>query len=350
MTDDLSPARDEPRFLTLDQLSDGALAVGDWLWQGYIVAGGITLLTSRWKIGKTTLLTVLLQRLRTGGELAGLSVAPASVCVLSEESASLWRRRGERFDFGSTTRFCCRPFVTKPSHEQWARLVDRLRGELSDGPRSLLVVDTLAALMPAGVEANPDGLLHALKPLQSLAESGAAVLVLHHPAKRSRQPGLAARGTGALSAAADVLIEMSGLAGVPEDDRRRRLAAWSRYDETPRELIVELTADGLDYRTSAADPPVADVDQEQERALTLIHGVLERTARQQTRESLVRQWPDRRVPSAATVWRWLETGVARGLFERQGSGRRGSPHRYHLAGQKVPWEPSPLDVSLDLFE
>ena len=46
-----------------------------WLWQGLIARGKITLLTSQWKSGKTTLVSVLLSKLQTGGELAGLTLA-----------------------------------------------------------------------------------------------------------------------------------------------------------------------------------------------------------------------------------------------------------------------------------
>ena len=46
-----------------------------WLWHGYLARGSITLLTSQWKSGKTTLLSILLGRLKTGGDLAGLRVA-----------------------------------------------------------------------------------------------------------------------------------------------------------------------------------------------------------------------------------------------------------------------------------
>src|SRR5450755_3582489 len=34
----------------------------DWLWQGYLRPGAVTLLTSLWKSGKSTLLSVLLSR------------------------------------------------------------------------------------------------------------------------------------------------------------------------------------------------------------------------------------------------------------------------------------------------
>ncbi len=53
-----------------------------------------------WKSGKTTLLAILLARLKDGGELLGLPVRPAKALVLSEENANLWHGRRQRLDFG----------------------------------------------------------------------------------------------------------------------------------------------------------------------------------------------------------------------------------------------------------
>ena len=41
--------------------------------------------------------------------------------------------------------------------------------------------------------------------------------------------------------------EPPGLAGAGDDDRRRWIAALSRFPETPRQKVIELTADGTDY-------------------------------------------------------------------------------------------------------
>jgi hypothetical protein len=57
-----------------------------WLWRGYLAPGAVTLLTGQWKAGKTTLASVLLARLKTGAELAGLPLAPGRAIVISEES------------------------------------------------------------------------------------------------------------------------------------------------------------------------------------------------------------------------------------------------------------------------
>ncbi len=66
-------------------LQSGASRVIPWLWEGYLAPGALTLLTSQWKSGKTTLVSILLAKLKTGGQLAGLSLAPGKAVVVSEE-------------------------------------------------------------------------------------------------------------------------------------------------------------------------------------------------------------------------------------------------------------------------
>ena len=334
-----------PELLPFAELARRSHPAVRWLWQGYLAAGNVTLFTSQWKTGKTTLLGVLLSKFVRGGEVGGLPVVAGRTCVLSEESAEHWIRRGERFDFGPDVRFCCRPFPGKPSSESWRELIAGLARPADEGPPfDLVVIDTLSALMPGGVENQADALLDVLRPLERLTAAGTAVLLMHHPRKGRVFAGQSARGSGALSAYADILVEMHPLANVAADDRRRRLSAWSRYDATPRERIVELSADGLEYRAAAEDPPPPEVDVELERGLKVILEVLERTREQHTREALVREWPERRKPSAATVWRWLECGLKRGLLDREGTGGRGSPYRYQLKGTQCPWNPMPDDV------
>src|SRR5260370_674849 len=68
-----------------NQASGAASAAVAWLWHGYLAAGNVTLLTSQWKSGKTTLVAVLLARLARGGTLAGLTVAPGKAVMISEE-------------------------------------------------------------------------------------------------------------------------------------------------------------------------------------------------------------------------------------------------------------------------
>jgi hypothetical protein len=57
-----------------------------WLWHGYLGPGRVTVLTSQWKTGKTTLLSLLLARMLEGGELGGRAVAAGKALIISEES------------------------------------------------------------------------------------------------------------------------------------------------------------------------------------------------------------------------------------------------------------------------
>jgi RecA-family ATPase len=52
-------------------------AVEQWIWDGYLARGNITLLTSLGKAGKTTLIAGLLQHLQSGGEFLGRPCMPA---------------------------------------------------------------------------------------------------------------------------------------------------------------------------------------------------------------------------------------------------------------------------------
>jgi hypothetical protein len=129
-----------------------------WLWHDYLAAGSITLWTSRWKAGKTTLLSVLLARRVAGGELAGRAVAPGRTALVSEESRELWELRRERLDFGNHTWFQCHPFSGRPSLPQWSGLIDRLAKLKDASGVDLVAIDSLSHFLPGGTEnlASPD--------------------------------------------------------------------------------------------------------------------------------------------------------------------------------------------------
>src|SRR5260370_12143256 len=96
-----------------------------WVWHGYLAAGRVTLLTSQWKMGKTTLLAALLAKMQNGGELAGLSVPQGQALVVSEENPGHWAYRAQRFGLTSHG-VICQPFHHKPTAEDWAALIGSL--------------------------------------------------------------------------------------------------------------------------------------------------------------------------------------------------------------------------------
>jgi hypothetical protein len=72
-----------------------------WIWEGVVAEAAVTLLSAREKIGKTTLLSLLLDRRRAGGQLLGRTVWPGNTILCSEEHDRLWALRQPPLDFGA---------------------------------------------------------------------------------------------------------------------------------------------------------------------------------------------------------------------------------------------------------
>ena len=308
----------------------------DWIWQGYLARGATTLLTSQWKSGKTTLLSVLLSKIATGGELAGLGVAKSRAVVVSEERIENWQRRHQRLTFGDDLVFLCRPFSARPTRETWLALVDRLARLGEERGIELVVIDPLAQFLPGPVENNSSAILDALQPFERLTAAGQCLLLLHHPRKGDTAPGQAARGSGALCTNVDVLVEMKLPPASNPYDRRRKLLAWSRHDQTPRERVIELSADGRDYRESQFDEP-------EERAaeyLEIVRQLLTSPPRQLTRQQLLAAWPaDLQPPHAMMLWKALDRALKRGALGQEGAGRKGDPFRYFVPDHEATSNP-----------
>src|SRR6058998_1154843 len=71
-----------------------------WIWEGVVAEEAITLLSAPEKTGKTTLLSLLLDRRREGGQLLGRAVRPGRTVLCSEENDRLWALRQPPLDFG----------------------------------------------------------------------------------------------------------------------------------------------------------------------------------------------------------------------------------------------------------
>jgi hypothetical protein len=335
----------EFRFATLDEVRTRTPPDITWLWDGYLAAGGVTLLTSRWKTGKTTLLSVLLAKTAAGGTLAGRAVRAGHVAVVSEEGEEHWAARDARLHFGADVRLLCRPFRGRPTPEGWNALVGSLAELRAAGRLDWAVIDPLASFLPGRSENDAAGVLDFLHPLQQLTAAGAGVLVLHHPSKQATAPGRLARGSGALTGAADILIEMDALPNAPDGDRRRRLWAFSRHAETPRQLVIELSADGTDYAA------LGDfVTQEQTDYWPVLLGVLEDAPKKLTRRDVLARWPaDHVKPSDVTLWRWLTQAVTIGRVRCEGSGRLKDPFVYWLDGMEEKWANSEDALVMSVF-
>lgn len=313
-------------FISFDPAADD-LAQTHWLWHGLVAAGKVTLFTSLWKSGKTTLLAHFLARRQAGGEFLGLAVAPGGSLVVSEEPRDLWPTRCRRLGMGAGLSVLTRPFGGRPTLADFRQLHDQIVELRQQRPLDLVVFDSLAQFLPANTENNAGVMVDALAPFFAIADAGPAVWLLHHPAKGEPALGQAARGSGALMASVDIILEMRHPGG-DQFTRRRKLFGWSRYDETPRQLVIELSPDGTRYER------LADGTDDFHANWDVVSVLLGSAAGPLTRQQIQAAWPAGMArPHEATMWRWLERAVELGLAVRLGKGTKTEPFRY---GVEVP--------------
>jgi hypothetical protein len=319
----------------IDQITSAPQKPIEWIWEGFIAPGNLTLLTSHWKAGKTTLVSILLGLRVAGGTLGGLAVRSGNTLVISEEATSYWGERARKYQLGANLCFIPQPFRTIPSQEQWLELIGRILAIRQHHGIDLFIIDPLAPFLRG--ENHARSMLEVLLPLGELTRAGMAGLLLHHPGRGERPLGQAARGSGALLGHVDVSIDMRHPGGNPLT-RRRRLFAISRHEATTRELMLELDQDGTTYRL--VDPESNEPTENHWEPLRL---VLLDAPQKLTRRDIRMEWPtDFECPPEKTLCSLLAGAVEQGMVLCEGSGRRSDPFRYWIAEREAVWKQDPL--------
>jgi hypothetical protein len=290
-----------------------------WLWDGLVAEEAVTLLSAPEKTGKTTLLSLLLDRRREGGQLLGRQVRPGRTILCSEENDNLWALRQPPLDFGPHLEYH-KPLGGNPSPRRWRRFIDHLL-DLGEDYFDLLVIDTVMSFLPAA-QNTPGALRKALHELRVVANRPAGVLLLHQAcAARSRS-----RARGPLAAFADILIDMRA----PPGDRFGRLRHFTgvgRYPGTLQHVAAELNAEGTDYLLRAEGTPEAALTP----ALETLVQLLRQSPEPLTRQEILARWPEGEPPRADSLWRLLTRGCEQGTLVRTGAGTKAEAFRYGLA-------------------
>lgn len=297
-----------------------------WLWDGYLAAGSVTLFTSQWKTGKTTLLTGLLRALERGEPFLGRAVRPGHALVVSEESRAQWAERLATMPVGPNSHLLPRPFRGRPTVAEWNDLIDEACRRRFDGKLDLFVIDPLASFLPGRCESDAGTLIEMLQPLHRLADGGAAVLLLHHPRKKPSEPGSSARGSGALLGFVDIVLELTRYGRLRSDSHRRQILGQSRKPGTPERLAYEWNpSTGL--FAAIADPRATQFEDNWEQ----VKRILECRSTAATHRELLEDWPgDSERPGATQFYAWLNLATAMGRVERRGNGTRLKPWKYSL--------------------
>lgn len=225
----------------------------EWIWNGYLPRAGIVLLSALWKVGKTTLLSHLLKSLADDGKFLGRDIKASRVLYVSEEGEQHWVRRRDGLGIGDHAGFYLQPFKAKPATTDWIAFVDQLVSDVREHKFDLVVFDTLAKLWPVREENDAGAVDDALMPLTGITKTGAGVLLIHHLRKSGGAEYTGSRGSGALSAFPDIVMELTRFDATDPKSRKRALRAKGRYDETPDELVIELI-DGQYHAVEQPEP------------------------------------------------------------------------------------------------
>lgn len=229
-----------PKLIT-ELTSDQAKV--DWIWEGYLARGHLTFFSALWKVGKSTLIAYLLKALQEGKEFAGQPVTPTKVLILSEESETIWARRREDLGLTGDIYVHCRPTKLKLDHKQWLTLLELEEKFCTEKGINLFIIDTISTFWPTRDEGNNPEIDAALIPLNVFYEKDICVMTVHHFRKSGGDQGTATRGGGGIGSRADILIECSRLDAENPNDTQRVLRTYSRFEESPPELVVELVGD-----------------------------------------------------------------------------------------------------------
>src|SRR5713226_2684594 len=147
-----TPTNEHPigpyRVMRYNDLKESRKREDKWILRGIVAAGNVTLLTGQWGWGKTTLISVLLSRLGKGGDLGDQPVAAGRALVVSDENSEIWEERSRVFSLGDHIDWICRPFLAKPTFEDWQALLDQIARMHEQRRIHVLVIDSLANLGP----------------------------------------------------------------------------------------------------------------------------------------------------------------------------------------------------------
>jgi 5S rRNA maturation endonuclease (ribonuclease M5) len=301
-------------FTPMGDVSANAPPEPQWVWDGYVAPGAVSLFAGRPKVGKSTLAFGLTASVLHGRSFAGRATRGRGVLLLTEETADTLVEKARMFGIADHPRL--HVLLRRQVQAPWSQVLSQARAYCREHHLDVMVVDTFdkwAGLR--GDDENKSGpVLQALEPLMQASGDGLAVIVVSHQRKASGEHGEAVRGSNALTGTVDVIVEIERIADVPH---ARALFGTSRFASTPEELAVELTDDGYVER--------GDVDALKGRLeADRIMGVLSTESVTSKEIAEATEIPE------ATVRRRLDELHDRGLVERTGEGRKGSPYRWKI--------------------
>lgn len=292
-----------------------------WVWEPFIPTEALVLLSAYMKVGKSTLMYGLISAILRGEDFLGYRTTKTNILILAvEESERDVRNRLLNFRIQEGMGLYVHVGRMLPSPENYAIL----RRFLRDKQIGLVVVDTLSTYISVEDENNNSEVLRAVSPLLDIAHTDkVSVVMIHHNNKGEGDGGKGIRGASSLFGLVDqaLILKYQG----SHKGRFRRLETLGRYDETPRELVLEMDTD-YTYRTVGSE-----ADALADTILLEVREVLLSLGRPLSLVEIAEQLPLRKLKTLqkalSPLPEWLK---------REGEGVRGDPFRYSLLEASRP--------------
>jgi len=281
-----------------------------WVWEPFIPEGALALLAAFMKVGKSTFAYALAVAVAQGRPFLGFPTKQGGVLILAveEHPRDVKLRLQQRFGMRAGDPLYVH---TGPLANDKATL-EAIKDFISRNAISLVILDTLGRFWRVKDENSNAEVVQEVSPLLDLArDTGAAVLLVHHESKSGGEDGKGIRGASALFGLVDQAFLLQKAQG--GSSNRRVLKCIGRYDETPREVVLELEGD--EYRL-LGKPEDLDLEMAKGKVLQALSGGPQDTPTL----SKLTQLPDSTTRRALT-----QLGD---LVVRDGRGVKGDPHTY----------------------
>jgi hypothetical protein len=315
------PAESIFRFLTGREIAAQTPAEIRWVVRPWVAEQAITEVDGKVKAaGKTTWVTYLVRSILDGVPFMDEPTTRSPVVYLTEQSPATFRVAMERAGLLDREDFIVL-FWRDTAGVPWPKIVKAAVAECARRAARLLVVDTLGqfAGLKGDAENDSGDAAEAMKPLQTAAADGLAIVIVRHERKSGGDVGDSGRGSSAFAGAVDVVLSIRR----PEGNHSmrptlREIHALSRFDETPSHIVIELTADGY-----AALGTTADVER-QEAETAIFEAMPDTPDHAVTLDEIVRSAGVKRTVAQETITDLLDQGC----LQRTGTGKKGDPFRY----------------------
>jgi hypothetical protein len=263
------------------------------------------------------------------GDLAG-EVYLGKSLVISEETNGIWLDRREDFKTGESTFIDSTPFLCKPKPDDWEHYCKSVATTVKEKEIHLVVIDTYQKFSPAKDENSTAETMTAVNPIRAITEAGAAVLIVHHSSKSGGAEGTASRGSSALSGVVDIQIDFTRTNPNSVNDPHRTLKSISRFSETPREMVLELTDEGYITTGTKAEFNSKETNE-------LIIQILKSSTQFLEWREIQSTLKEKGKPiGRAKLLDLLKRGYQGSLWNRKGEGAKGKPYQYGFDSSTVP--------------